>query len=315
MTSYNFWRTLFFFILIFTSEILGRRGGGGGGFGRGGGFGSRGSSAARSSSAKSGSGGGLFGGGGRSNTGTGHYSSSGKSGSHGGYYGGTGGGFSHSRYREKGYGSHSRSDMFKNMIVGAAAGYLTYQAGKAIIRSMSTPMMWNNRNYYWGQQYYPGGTSSSRTMCRMPIESGDLKFGNIYTPDGSRPKEIVWSCSYNEECCGYECCPGGYGYGSGHSRPGIGIGYATIIFVTAFFFITIVLIIILCICLVLVIKYFLDKRKNQMDNRTAEENRGEYQRADVNYKTNVQPSEAPPPYPSTGTNGYPVDIGFRYPPA
>jgi hypothetical protein len=32
--------------------------------------------------------------------------------------------------------------MFKNMIVGAAAGYLTYQAGKHIIRSMTTPMMY-----------------------------------------------------------------------------------------------------------------------------------------------------------------------------
>lgn len=21
-----------------------------------------------------------------------------------------------------------------------------------------------------------------------------------------RPKEIVWPCAYNEECCGYECC-------------------------------------------------------------------------------------------------------------
>jgi hypothetical protein len=35
-------------------------------------------------------------------------------------------------------------------------------------------------------------------MCRMQIEPGDPKFGNIYTPEGSRPKEIVWSCPYNE---------------------------------------------------------------------------------------------------------------------
>jgi hypothetical protein len=38
--------------------------------------------------------------------------------------------------------------MFKNMIVGAAAGYLTYQAGKAIIRSMSAPMTYYNFIFY-----------------------------------------------------------------------------------------------------------------------------------------------------------------------
>uniref|UniRef100_A0A1I8B2T4 CX domain-containing protein n=1 Tax=Meloidogyne hapla TaxID=6305 RepID=A0A1I8B2T4_MELHA len=251
MNSSSWW-ILFLFFLIFTAEIVGKRGGGGGGFGRGGFGGSRGSSSARGSSAKSGGGGGWFGGGSKSSSGSGHYS--GKSGTRGsgGYHGGSGG-FYQSNYREKGTGSRSRSDMFKNMIVGAAAGYLTYQAGKAIIRSMSSPMAWNNRNYYWGTQYYPGGSHhSDRTMCRMPIEPNDPKFGQVYTPDGSQPKEIVWSCPYNEECCGYECCPGS---GSG-SRFGYG---------------------------------------------------------NVNYKQNAQPPEAPPPYPEA--NGYPINLGLRYPPA
>jgi len=35
-------------------------------------------------------------------------------------------------------------------------------------------------------------------MCRMPVEPDDPKFGKVYTPDGSQPKEIVWSCPYNE---------------------------------------------------------------------------------------------------------------------
>jgi len=107
------------------------------------------------------------------------------------------------------------------MIVGAAAGYLTYQAGKAIIRNTMSPMMWGGRNYYWGQNYYQGAPGG--TMCRMPLE-GDSQFSNVYFQDNSRPKEIVWSCRYNEYCCGYECCPsntGGYGYGH---RGGIGLG-------------------------------------------------------------------------------------------
>ena len=53
-----------------------------------------------------------------------------------------------------GVGSVFRSNSFKNAIVGAAAGYLTYQAGKAIIRSVTHPMMWGGRSYYWGQNYY-----------------------------------------------------------------------------------------------------------------------------------------------------------------
>ncbi|KAI1702164.1 CX module domain-containing protein [Ditylenchus destructor] len=116
-----------------------------------------------------------------------------------------------------GIGSKSRSSTFKNMIVGAAAGYLTYQAGKAIIRSAAGPMIWNNRPYYWGQSHYRG--SPEGQMCRMPLDGSDSQFGNIYFQDNSRPKEIVWSCGYNEHCCGYECCPGGYDSGYGGNVP------------------------------------------------------------------------------------------------
>uniref|UniRef100_A0A914RJ60 CX domain-containing protein n=1 Tax=Parascaris equorum TaxID=6256 RepID=A0A914RJ60_PAREQ len=70
-------------------------------------------------------------------------------------------------------------------------------------------------------------------MCRMPIDHSDPTFGNIYFQDGStRPHEIVWSCGYNEYCCGYECCPysgGGWGWGRGGSSSywsvGIGISF------------------------------------------------------------------------------------------
>ncbi|KAI1710423.1 CX module domain-containing protein [Ditylenchus destructor] len=177
--------------------------GGGGGFGRG-------SSAGRSS-------GGIFGGsrssGTRTGTATGggyggynRGSSSGSSSGGGLLRTGTGAGnqkWTNSKYSMgSGIGSKSRSSTFKNMIVGAAAGYLTYQAGKAIIRSAAGPMMWNNRPYYWGQSHYQG--SPGGQMCRMPLDASDPQFGNVYFPDNTRPKEIVWSCGYNEHCCGYE---------------------------------------------------------------------------------------------------------------
>uniref|UniRef100_A0A1I7SNA8 CX domain-containing protein n=1 Tax=Bursaphelenchus xylophilus TaxID=6326 RepID=A0A1I7SNA8_BURXY len=72
---------------------------------------------------------------------------------------------------------------------------------------------WNNRPYYWGQSYYQ--PRPNYQMCRMPLQPGDPQFGSIYFQDQTRPKEIVWSCGFNEQCCGYECCPGGGGYGGG----------------------------------------------------------------------------------------------------
>ncbi|KHJ75826.1 hypothetical protein OESDEN_24557, partial [Oesophagostomum dentatum] len=88
------------------------------------------------------------------------------------------------RFTSHGIGSRSRSSMFKNMIVGAAAGYLTYQAGKFLIRSMTGPMMWNNRPYYWGSSYYRP-QRGQENMCRMPIDPNDPQFGNVYQPEGA----------------------------------------------------------------------------------------------------------------------------------
>lgn len=133
----------------------------------------------------------------------------------GGFFGsrGHGGG---NKFRSSGIGSRSRAGTFKNMLVGAAGGILAYQAGKAIIKNVARPMMWNNRPYYWGSQYHPShqggygggyGAAPSKTMCRMPIEPDDPVLGQVYMSDNTRPKEIVWSCEINEECCGYECCP------------------------------------------------------------------------------------------------------------
>uniref|UniRef100_A0A914VL21 CX domain-containing protein n=1 Tax=Plectus sambesii TaxID=2011161 RepID=A0A914VL21_9BILA len=104
-----------------------------------------------------------------------------------------------------GVGSVLRSNQFKGAIAGAAAGFIAYQAGKAIIRSASRPMPWGGRNYYWGPDYYQ--RQSGYEMCSMPIEN-DAYFGSFSFDNGDRPRQIVWSCrSYSERCCGYECCP------------------------------------------------------------------------------------------------------------
>uniref|UniRef100_A0A915NUT1 Uncharacterized protein n=1 Tax=Meloidogyne floridensis TaxID=298350 RepID=A0A915NUT1_9BILA len=76
---------------------------------------------------------------------------------------------------------------------------------------------------------------------------------------------------------------------------------------------TIILILLLLYCLVSIIKAVYDKCKNNMGNANLQNNKGEYQRANVNYEKSAQPPGAPPPYPTPPE--YPVHIGFRYPPA
>ncbi|CAG9531250.1 unnamed protein product [Cercopithifilaria johnstoni] len=105
--------------------------------------------------------------------------------------------------RPRGGGLFTKSNI-GSFIGGAAAGYLTYQAGRALIRSAYSPMMWNNRPYYWGSNYYRGGYGTH--MCRMPVKADDPQLGNVYFEDGRRPKELVWSCNYDEYCCDYDCC-------------------------------------------------------------------------------------------------------------
>ncbi|XGW13938.1 hypothetical protein V3C99_000316 [Haemonchus contortus] len=194
------------------------QGGHGGGWGTGGGWGSGG---------RQQHGGGW--GGGRSG--------SPKSSGLGKIFGGIGGrrhNYGGSRFTSHGIGSRSRSNTFKNMIVGAAAGYLTYQAGKAIIRSMAGPMMWNNRPYYWGSNYYRP-QRGMENMCRMPIDPSDPQFGNIYQPDGvTRPREIVWGCGYYEYCCGYECCRGGGASTIGGYGASVGYAFAIIYIARAY---------------------------------------------------------------------------------
>ncbi|MFH4980452.1 hypothetical protein AB6A40_007161 [Gnathostoma spinigerum] len=135
-----------------------------------------------------------------------------------------------------GIGSLARSSKFKSAIAGAAAGYLAYQAGKHLIRSAMTPMMWNNRRYYWGSNYYPSSGYGRGQMCSMPLDRSDPTFGNVYFEDGvSRPKEIVWSCNYDEYCCGYECCrrTGGssyWGYGFGSANRGASLNLLLFVF-------------------------------------------------------------------------------------
>ncbi|KAH7706023.1 CX module family protein, partial [Aphelenchoides avenae] len=167
----------------------------------------RGSSSGRSSpTGFGGTGGSSFGGGGfspqRSNFPQQPHGGFGQSGGFGGHNtgtfnrGGTSGGFggfgssnhgfpSQSRSSGGGIGGVLRSNSFKGAFLGAAGGMLAYEAGKYLIKSAMQPVMYNNRPYYWGSDYYQPRPNTQ--MCRMSIDSSDPQFGN--------------------RCCGQDCCP------------------------------------------------------------------------------------------------------------
>uniref|UniRef100_A0A7E5A1D0 CX domain-containing protein n=1 Tax=Panagrellus redivivus TaxID=6233 RepID=A0A7E5A1D0_PANRE len=142
-----------------------------------------------------------------------------------------------------GPGSASRGSTFKTALAGAAigtvGGLLAFEAGKAIIHSATTPFNYNNNQYYWGQQNYQ--QKPGQFMCKMPLEQlikestpstttttttvapegvtadpnaatttppPNVVLSSLQFPDGTRPKEVVWSCRQGAEvCCGTECCP------------------------------------------------------------------------------------------------------------
>uniref|UniRef100_A0A914WJJ7 CX domain-containing protein n=1 Tax=Plectus sambesii TaxID=2011161 RepID=A0A914WJJ7_9BILA len=154
-------------------------------------------------------GGGRGSGGARSNFGG---SSGGSRGSSGRVYSSSSrGGGSSTLSKGTGLGSIARSSTFKLAIAGAAAGYITYQAGKAIISTAGAAMMWGGRPYYWGPSYYQ--YRSGYEMCSMPLtNSADSTFNDVFFNNGTRPKQIVWDCQASSEyCCGYECCPSSNG--------------------------------------------------------------------------------------------------------
>uniref|UniRef100_A0A0N5DB61 CX domain-containing protein n=1 Tax=Thelazia callipaeda TaxID=103827 RepID=A0A0N5DB61_THECL len=81
-----------------------------------------------------------------------------------------------------------------------AQNYLISNSYKLIIS-----FRWNNRPYYWDSSYYKSNKYGSH-MCHVHVDPNDEDLGKVYFQDGTRPKELVWSCNYDEYCCGYECC-------------------------------------------------------------------------------------------------------------
>ncbi|KAK6744806.1 hypothetical protein RB195_011493 [Necator americanus] len=223
-----------FFILLITPSLP-RRGGGGFGGRGGGGWGGRGRGGGirppyRPPPVRPRPGG--FGGGFRG----------GRFGGYGGYrgYGGYGG--FRSGY---GLGSISRGHSFRNALIGGAlgavGGMLAFEAGRHIIRSMTTPFNYGGRDYYWDEHQ---NAQNDEMICSISIEDlQKLSDGKVHAPqvrrvrqsemnqttvlaqntsaatnptstmdpnkvlenlqykDGTKPKQITWACKRHSEVC------------------------------------------------------------------------------------------------------------------
>uniref|UniRef100_A0A914QRW9 CX domain-containing protein n=1 Tax=Panagrolaimus davidi TaxID=227884 RepID=A0A914QRW9_9BILA len=129
-------------------------------------------------------------------------------------------------------GSAKSRSLFKTALAGAALGTIgglaAFQSGNIIISSPSTPFHHHNKNYYWGQEYYqqkPDEISCSITLNDLIHPTGETTAPasgasdgtHVFSPNqllsqlqfenGTRPKEIIWSCKQETEiCCGTDCC-------------------------------------------------------------------------------------------------------------
>uniref|UniRef100_A0A0K0DIF4 CX domain-containing protein n=1 Tax=Angiostrongylus cantonensis TaxID=6313 RepID=A0A0K0DIF4_ANGCA len=102
-------------------------------------------------------------------------------------------------------GSIERTSLFRSTVFGAAAGYLTFRAGRHVINDPGKPIVFDSREYYWNADLH---TPSEKlpVQCVNKIDPLDPQFGRVYYANDSRPTEIVYGCAEEDYCCGYDCC-------------------------------------------------------------------------------------------------------------
>ncbi|CAJ0598619.1 unnamed protein product [Cylicocyclus nassatus] len=102
-------------------------------------------------------------------------------------------------------GSAERTALFRGALFGAAAGYLIHQEGKYYINDSDTPIIFDDRPYFWSSEL-PILTEEFPVLCVNKIDPEDKQFGQIYNENGTRVTEIAYPCAKGESCCGYDCC-------------------------------------------------------------------------------------------------------------
>ncbi|KAI6176446.1 CX domain-containing protein [Aphelenchoides bicaudatus] len=231
-----------------------------------------------------------------------------------------------------GMGSVSRASTFKHALAGAAigtiGGLLVWEAGKAIINSATTPFHHGGRDYYFDQQNYRGPSNVPR--CSMPLSqlqtapsttttnengtSADQTLSSIQYKDGTRPKEVVWSCNVGEICCGSDCCPAPQSYSSPNGGSGCGVGWIVLL---------VILLLLIACCLGCFCVYKFCRSTIEGFIPRSSQNQGGYYDDGNKYDYQGQPSQSYPmtnyppqnqQYPQNPPFGYPPQQNYNYPP-
>ncbi|MFH4974556.1 hypothetical protein AB6A40_001265 [Gnathostoma spinigerum] len=251
-----------------------------------------------------------------------------------------------------GPGSVSSGSRWKTALaagaLGAVGGVVTYELGKAVINSMSSPFHVNNRPYYWGNEYYQ--PKNGYFMCSMPLDEvikqtkestpattaspsnneteasattpqPDNVLANVQFKDGTRPKTISWGCKVGTEvCCGTECCPAPVGQSPGNSAHSKSSGHSIVAVVLG---VVIAFLLLMCCCCCIAFKLF----RSAFDSccgKVNDEPNVVYTDT-TKYDDNTYPSNggygqsyvASQTYPMQSypqqTNGYPPTEGYTYP--
>jgi CX module len=104
--------------------------------------------------------------------------------------------------------------------LAAAAG--TY-VGYKVIKAGSHLLRWGDRDYYFGNRYYPNygrSPGAGQQVCVYNIDDDDdADLRDLIYEDRSPVRDIYFECPSRLTCCGMECSNGCSGVG----LPGWGI--------------------------------------------------------------------------------------------
>uniref|UniRef100_A0A1I7T5V6 CX domain-containing protein n=1 Tax=Caenorhabditis tropicalis TaxID=1561998 RepID=A0A1I7T5V6_9PELO len=183
---------LFILLTLLCFDVDGRGGGG-----RGGGGGGRGGGGAR---AGVGRGGGIGASGVR-----------GSSSFSGGYRSGSGGWKAGSSSSAHTYGSSSfRSTIFAPSYSQSHSPIFTSSlTNYMIISSLSRPILYDNRQYYWSSSHAQEKLSPEQypTLCEYQIGPDDGQLQNVTFANGTSAKSLYFGCPGSMvQCCGLYCC-------------------------------------------------------------------------------------------------------------
>ncbi|KAF7632483.1 CX domain-containing protein [Meloidogyne graminicola] len=210
-----------------------------------------------------------------------------------------------------GLGSASRGSSFKHALAGAAVGalggILAYEAGKAIITSFDKPMHYDNKDYYFGQEYTKRGPDdiicsydfqelmkqtappADGTAVNSTVEENSKALAQATFPNGTRPKQIVWTCKKWEQCCGMDCCPSPQLASKSENNHSSALSTLGKILLMFHFSITIASLLFCCCCFLIIYKFF----RSAFDSLFNRDNNNSYDpsKFENNQNSNLMPNQ------------------------